>query len=96
MSEFYMKLYVGNLSYSVTEEQLKELFQEYGDVVSAKIIIDRMTNKPKGFGFIEMASREAGEAALAALDGKEFEGRQMKVSEARPPQDRPRRSNNRF
>ena len=91
-----MKLYVGNLPYSVTEEQLKELFQGYGDVVSVKMIIDRMTNKPKGFGFVEMGSKDEGEAAIAALDGKEFEGRNLKVNEARPPQDRPRRSNNRF
>lgn len=78
------KLYVGNLNYAVTNEQLKELFTPFGEVVDVKII------EGKGFGFVEMSSPEEAEKAKEELNGTEFEGRTMKVDEARPP--RPRRS----
>ena len=80
------KLYVGNLSYKVTNEQLQELFATYGEVVSVNII------EGKGFGFVEMADSADIQKAKEELDGKEFEGRTMKVNEARPPKSRPRRN----
>lgn len=79
------KLYVGNLSYKVTNEQLQELFATYGEVVSVNII------EGKGFGFVEMAESADIQKAKEELDGKEFEGRTLKVNEARPPKSRPRR-----
>ena len=78
------KLYVGNLSYSVTGPELEQLFADHGSVQSADVIIDRATGQSKGFGFVEMSSDEEAEAAIAALDGKEFGGRSLKVNEARP------------
>ena len=81
------KLYVGNLTYDTTEDQLAELFGEYGEVVSAQIIIDRDTNRSKGFGFIEMSSDSEAEAAIQALNGKEHDGRALTVNEARPRTD---------
>jgi len=80
------KLYVGNLTYDTTEDNLVELFSEYGEVLSAQIIIDRETNRSKGFGFVEM-SHGADEAATA-LNGQEFRGRNLTVNEARPREDR--------
>ncbi|MFC1558516.1 RNA recognition motif domain-containing protein [candidate division KSB1 bacterium] len=80
------KLYVGNLSYQVTNEQLKELFSSYGEIESVNII------EGKGFGFVEMADAAAAQKAKEELDGKDFEGRTMKVNEARPPKSRPRRN----
>ena len=77
------KLYVGNLTYSVTDEQLKKLFSEYGEVKEVNLIGN------KGFGFVEMATPEEAEKAKEALDGTDFEGRNMKVDEARPKKDRP-------
>ncbi len=79
------KLYVGNLGYAVTNEQLQELFNNYGGVKEVNII------EGKGFGFVEMTDTEAAEKAKEALDGSEFEGRTLKVDEARPPKDRQRR-----
>ncbi|MDP1835824.1 MAG: RNA-binding protein [Chlamydiales bacterium] len=90
-----MKLYVGNLSYDATEEELKELFGEFGDVVSVKLVSDRYTGRPKGFGFVEMGSRDGGQKAIAALNGKDFRSRAMSVDEARPQTDRPERSSER-
>ena len=78
------KLYVGNLSYSVTEEKLQEHFSRHGSVVSARIITDKFSGRSKGFGFVEMGSNEEAERATAALNGTEFEGRSIVVSEARP------------
>lgn len=78
-----MNIYVGNLSYSLTEEKLKDLFGQFGTVTSAKIIIDKMTNKSKGFGFVEMATAADAHAAISELNGKEIDGRQLRVSEAR-------------
>ncbi|ADN35927.1 RNP-1 like RNA-binding protein [Methanolacinia petrolearia DSM 11571] len=76
------KLYVGNLTYSVTEKQLEELFSQYGDVKSVRII------ERKGFGFVEMGSAEEAEKAMAALNETEYEGRTMRIDEARPPRPR--------
>jgi RNA recognition motif-containing protein len=79
-----MKLYVGNLSYNTTEDELRELFGAHGSVTSVAIIMDRETGRSKGFGFVEFGSDEDGKAAIAALDGKESGGRALKVNEARP------------
>jgi RNA recognition motif-containing protein len=79
-----MKLYVGNLSYGATENELRELFGAHGQVTSVAVITDRETGRAKGFGFVEYASNEEGQAAIAALDGKEVGGRALKVNEARP------------
>ncbi len=76
------KLYVGNLTYDTTEDDLVELFQSYGEVLSAQIIIDRETNRSRGFGFVEMA--EGAEAAAEALNGQDFRGRNLTVNEAKP------------
>jgi RNA recognition motif-containing protein len=84
------KLYVGNLNYSTTDEQLVETFSQYGTVASANIIYDRYSNQSKGFGFVEMEDDSAGEAAISALNGAELNGRELRVSEARPRQDRDR------
>lgn len=84
-----MKLYVGGLSYSVTDEQLAEMFKEYGDVVSAKIITHRDTGNSRGFGFVEMAELKDGQEAIKALDGTEVNGRSLVVNQARPQTDRP-------
>ena len=86
------KLYVGNLSYSVTEEKLQEHFSRHGSVVSARIITDKFSGRSKGFGFVEFGSGEEAERAIAALNGTEFEGRTIVVSEARPQEPRPPRS----
>ena len=75
-------LYVGNLSYRMTEDGLKDIFAQYGDVTSAKIITDRETGRSRGFGFVEIEAENA-QAAVEALDGKEIEGRGLKVNEAR-------------
>lgn len=83
------KLYVGNLSYSVVEEKLQGLFSQHGSVVSVRIITDKFSGRSKGFGFVEMGSDEEAERATAALNGTEFEGRAMVVSEARPQEARP-------
>jgi len=84
------KLYVGNLSYSVTNEHLQELFANYGEVKQVNIIEGR------GFGFVEMSSTSEAESAKEALDGSDFEGRTLKVDEARPPRDRQRTDYRRY
>ncbi len=83
-----IKLFVGSLSFSVNEDQLKELFSTVGTVTSASIIIDRDTNRSKGFGFVEMSSDAEAQAAIAQLNGKDLEGRSIIVNEARPKEDR--------
>jgi cold-inducible RNA-binding protein len=85
-----MNLYVGNLSYNVTDADLAEMFAPYGEVVSAKIITERFSGQSKGFGFVEMANRSEAEQAIAALNGKEVDRRQIRVNEARPRTDSPR------
>jgi RNA recognition motif-containing protein len=86
-----MKLYVGNLPYSVRDAELEEMFTPFGEVVSANVIIERDTNRSKGFGFVEMASTEDAQEAISQLNGKEYNGRGLKVNEAKPREDRPRR-----
>jgi RNA recognition motif-containing protein len=82
------KLYVGNLPYSAKEESLKDHFSSAGSVASVKIIIDRETGRSKGFGFVEMESDDAAQSAVSQLDGQEFEGRSLRVSEAKPQPER--------
>jgi RNA recognition motif-containing protein len=79
-----MKIYVGNLSYQVTEDQLREVFAAHGQVDSATIIKDKFSGQSKGFGFVEMNSKEEAEAAIAALNGTDLQGRRLNVNEARP------------
>jgi RNA recognition motif-containing protein len=83
-----MNIYVSNLSYNVTDEDLHEFFAEYGEVSSARVITDKFTNRSRGFGFVEMSDDEAAKKAIAELDGGIVEGRAIKVSEARPREER--------
>ncbi len=80
------KLYVGNLSYEMTEEQLNTLFSEAGEVTSAKIITDRQTGQPRGFGFVEMETKLEGQKAISILNGRSLDGRPLTVNEAKPQQ----------
>src|SRR5881227_3282966 len=82
------KLYVGNLSYGVTDSDLQQMFSAHGTVQSAQIIMDRDTGRSKGFGFVEMGSDEEAQAAIAALNGQESGGRTLTVNEAKPKEDR--------
>jgi len=82
-----MKIYVGNLSYDVTEEELKQEFLAYGEVTSVSILTDRISGRPKGFGFVEMASKSEAEAAITGLNGKTLKERTIVVNEARPRTD---------
>ena len=86
------KLYVGGISYDATDADLKDFFASAGNVVSASIIMDRMSGRSKGFGFVEMSSADEAQNAISTLDGKDMMGRSIKVSEARPMEDRPKRS----
>ncbi len=79
------KLFVGSIAWATTEEALKEFFAQVGEVVEAKIIIDRQTGRSKGFGFVTMATEEGAQKAVAELNGKELDGREIKVSKALPP-----------
>jgi RNA recognition motif-containing protein len=79
-----MKIYVGNMSYETTEEDLKLACEEFGKVESATIVKDKFSGEPKGFGFVEMSSKAEGQAAIDGLNGKELKGRELKVNEARP------------
>ena len=79
-----MDIYVGNLSYDATEEDLKKVFEEFGEIESVKIITDRYSGRSKGFGFVGMPNEEEAKAAIDALNGKEMMGREIKVNEARP------------
>jgi cold-inducible RNA-binding protein len=91
------KLYVGNLSFGTTGESLRGYFSQYGDIVSVNVIVDRETGGSKGFGFVEMATDQAAQAAISGLNGQEVDGRQIKVNEAKESTDRPqRRDNNRW
>lgn len=78
-----MNIYVGNLNYAVTEDELRNLFQEYGTVSSARVIFDRMTQRSKGFAFVDMPDDSEAQNAIDALNGTEFMGRSMKVNQAR-------------
>jgi RNA recognition motif-containing protein len=90
------KLYVGNLSYQTDQEGLRSLFAQYGEVVSAQVITDRDTGRSRGFGFVELANSDEAQAASQALNGMEFEGRNLKVNEARSRDDRPRNDSYRY
>ena len=83
-------LYVGNLPFDIGESELQELFVSQGEVVSAKVVMDRDTGRPRGFGFVEMAQAEDAQKAIQNLDGKEFKGRSLKVNMAQPRENRPR------
>ena len=83
-----MKLYVGNLSFNTSNQDLSELFAQMGTVETATVVEDRDTGRSRGFGFVEMASREEGEKAIEELNGKEFAGRELKVNEAKPRENR--------
>jgi len=83
-----MKLYVGNLAFKTSSEDLQQLFAQAGTVESASVVEDRETGRSRGFGFVEMASKEEGEAAIAQFNGKELDGRNLTVNEARPREDR--------
>ena len=84
-----MKLYVGNLSFDTTENDLQELFEQYGKVAEVGLVTDRTTARSRGFAFVTMGSTAEGQAAIDALEGKEFAGRTLTVNEARPREDRP-------
>ena len=84
------KLYVGNLSFRVTSEDLQEYFSSAGSVESANVVFDRETGRSRGFGFVEMATEDDANNAIAQFNGQEYDGRNMVVNEARPREDRPR------
>ena len=83
-----MKLYVGNLAFQTSSDELQQLFAQAGTVESASVVEDRDTGRSRGFGFVEMASKEEGEAAIAQFNGKEFNGRNLTVNEAKPRENR--------
>jgi len=87
-----MKLYVGNLSFESTENDLQDLFEQHGQVSEVRLMMDRMTGKSRGFAFVTMNDKAEAEAAISALNGKELNGRTLSVSEARPREERPRPS----
>ena len=86
-----MNIYISNLSFNIQDKELSSLFTEYGEVSSAKIIMDKMTSRSRGFGFVEMPDDEASKKAIAALDGTTIDGRTIKVTEARQKEQRPAR-----
>ena len=83
-----MNIYVGNLSYSTTDEELRAAFEPHGTVDTARVILDRETNRSRGFGFVEMTNDNEARDAIAAMDGTDFQGRNLKVNEARPRENR--------
>lgn len=87
-----MRIYVGNLPFSATEQEIRGLFEEFGDVNDVKLISDRETGRPRGFGFVEMEDDDNGNAAIQALDQSSLGGRVLKINEARPREPRPPRS----
>jgi len=91
-----MNIYVGNLARSVNEGTLRSVFEQFGEVLTVKIITDKFSGESKGFGFVTMASKEEGQKAIADLNGHELEGRTITVNEARPRESRPPRQNNRY
>ncbi len=84
------KLYVGNMSFDTTESELREAFAAFGNVTSCNVIMDRMTDRPRGFAFVEMASADEATQAINGLNGKDLGGRALVVNEAKPREDRPR------
>ena len=87
------KLFIGSLAWTTTDDSLRDFFAAVGTVVSANVIVDRDTNRSKGFGFVEMSSEEEAKAAAEQLNGKELDGRAIVVNEARPREERPRDNN---
>ena len=83
------KLYVGNLGHDVNDADLSQLFSQHGQVKSANVIMDKMAGRSKGFGFVEMSSEQEAQAAIAALNGKDYSGRALTVNEAKPREERP-------
>ena len=83
------RVYVGSLPYATTDAKVEEIFSQYGSVTSVRIIIDKLTGRSKGFGFVEMSSSSEAQAAIAALNGSQLDGRNLTVNEARPPERRP-------
>lgn len=88
-----MNIYVGNLSYSSTEDSLRQLFESYGTVDTVSIITDRNTGRSRGFGFVEMPNDDEAQAAISELDNKDFDGRPLRVNQARPRAERAPRNN---
>ena len=86
-----MNIYVGNLSFDATDDDVRQLFAGFGDVSTVNLINDRDTGRPKGFGFVEMPQQDQAQSAIAELNGKEFKGRRLNVNEARPKESRPSR-----
>ncbi len=89
-------IYVGNLAYSVTSDDLREVFSEFGEVSSANVIMDKFSGRSKGFGFVEMPDSSAASTAIEALNEQDLQGRNMRVNEARPREDRPQQRRNRY
>jgi RNA recognition motif-containing protein len=85
-----MNIYVGNISRTATEQDIREAFQAFGEISSVAIIKDKFSGESRGFGFVEMPNKDEGDKAIAALNGKDFKGRSLTVNEARPRTDRPR------
>jgi RNA recognition motif-containing protein len=90
-----MNIYVGNLQYGVTEDELKELFEEFGEVMSVKIINDKYSGRSKGYGFVEMSNNNDAKKAIESLNEKDLRGRNIRVNQAREREENPRRSNSR-
>jgi len=90
------KLYVGGLAYSVTDQELEELFSSHGNVESASVVKDRDTSRSRGFGFVEMSTQEEAEKAIKALDGTDLQGRSLTVNIAKPRTDRPQNRGRRY
>jgi RNA recognition motif-containing protein len=89
-----MNIYVSNLGFSVQDEDLREYFEEYGEVTSAKVITDKFTNRSRGFGFVEMPDEASAQKAIKELNGAVVEGRSISVTVARPREERPSNNNN--
>ncbi|HOJ64307.1 MAG TPA: RNA-binding protein [Spirochaetota bacterium] len=89
-----ISIYVGNLPYAITADSLKEIFSEFGNVLSSRVITDKNTGRSKGFGFVEMETEEEANAAIQALDNGEIDGRSIRVNLAKAKEDRPRKFNN--
>jgi RNA recognition motif-containing protein len=83
------RLYIGNLSYNTTEEQLQDIFAQYGTVTEVDLIMDKFSGRPRGFGFVTMESKESADAAVEAMNGKNVDGRDLTVNEAKPRDERP-------
>lgn len=92
----YMNIYVGNLPYNVTDEELRATFAAFGDVTSAKIIMDKYSGRSKGFGFVEMGNDSEAEEAIKSLDNSDLKGRNIRVNQAKPRADRPPRRESKY